>query len=72
MTMTKPCKCGKLMIKRHFGLTFFDLPQRSWSWWCGGCGAFEKGGRERAGKSVEGYRQEWEAANAETDTGRTE
>ena len=73
MAMTKPCKCGKKMIKRYYGLTFLtNPPQRSWSWWCGGCETFEKGGREREGTTEDSYQREWEAANAKTDTGRTD
>jgi len=61
---TKPCTCGKKMIKRYTNYAWATYPaQYPWDWWCGGCGHTEHGG-VAVGKTVEQLQQEaWEQAN---------
>ena len=40
---TKPCQCGKKMIKRARSTMLMSCPPKvQMEWWCGGCGAEEK------------------------------
>lgn len=64
-TDTKPCKCGKKMIKRFSGMVLMsNPPQYPWDWWCGGCGTHERGGVDVPATETEEQRAQkaWEAA----------
>ena len=68
--MTKPCpSCdGKMVLRKTYSSSVFRIKRIyvEWDWWCM-CGHTEDGGEVDTDTF-----KEWEAANAETDTGRTE
>lgn len=62
-TDTRPCKCGKKMIKRYTGMVLMSNPPRySFDWWCG-CGNTEVGGSDapQMESEDERYRKIWES-----------
>ena len=59
---TKPCKCGKKMIKRYGGMLLTYPTQLCYDWWCG-CGHTETGGTETQKTEEEILKEKWEEAN---------
>jgi len=61
---TKPCKCGKKMIKINANIELLtNPPQLVMKWWCGGCGNEEPAGTIRKEDSADINMTLWQAAN---------
>ena len=61
---TKPCVCGKKMIKRYSNRVILtDPPKFPWYWWCGGCRREEEGGIEVGKTDEQRNKEAWERAN---------
>lgn len=65
-TETKPCLCGKKMIKRGNGIVFCSMPPKyGMQWRCGGsgCGRTEDAGMQKSTYNYDEYmKKQWEAA----------
>lgn len=61
-TETKPCKCGKKMVKRYDSMVLMSMPpQYRYDWYCG-CGNVEHGGKDM-GTPLPTIHEQWKETN---------